>query len=49
MRLGYVWELYYYPIQQLCLALLGIDIVIPLSSFGDHDAYSHGNAGVRWT
>ena len=41
-----VWELYYYPIYQLCLALLGIDIVIPLSSFGDHDACAHGYAWI---
>ena len=24
------WELHYYPIHQLCLGLVGVDIVIPL-------------------
>ena len=34
------------PFSNFVLALLGIDIVIPLSSFGNHDACAYGYA---WT
>ena len=46
VRLGMFGNFITIPFSNFVLALLGIDIVIPLSSFGDHDACAYGYA---WT
>ena len=43
-----VRELHHNSIYQLCYGAFGDRHNYPAHTFRDHDAYSHGNAGVRW-